>query len=329
MSFAAFAGIDVGIDFLVLVTMDNQLSPAAPRKFANNKPGRTKLVRHLQQLNAPLQVCLEPTSNYHIKLALALHDASGITVSVVNPRALRDFAKSKMQRAKTDVCDAQILAWYGEAMKPRPWQPPRALAYQLRSISRRLDDLTNRLTAVKNRKHSAQHGSAPACVIRDLKSEERSLAKRQEKLRQEALKLIAGDKAMSRRLELLVSAKGVGEVSGIRLLAELGTLPDGLGKEQWVAAAGLDPEPFESGKSIKGKRRISKQGNKHLRYALNAPALVAAHKCCEVNAYYEKLQRRGVAKLAALCAVMRKLLQAIWGMFQTNTPFDPNLFCRA
>ena len=110
MPFAAYAGIDVGLNCLVAVTLDAQLVPSAPRKFANTKAGRTKLVRHLQQLNAPLQACLEPTSNYHLELALMLHGASGITLSVVNPRAVRDFARSKMQRAKTDVCDAQLLA---------------------------------------------------------------------------------------------------------------------------------------------------------------------------------------------------------------------------
>ncbi len=105
-------------------------------------------------------------------------------------------------------------------------------------------------------------------------------------------------------------------------------LPEGLTKRQWVAAAGLDPQPRESGKSIHPPRRISKRGNAHLRAALNIPALVATQHCPAVKAYYLKLQQRGTAKMAAICAVMRKLLQAIWGMFHYDQPFNPSLFCQ-
>ncbi len=329
MSFAAFSGIDVGLDSLVLITTDADLAPGKPLTFANDKLGRNKLVRHLLKLAQPVHVCLEPTSNYHLELALLLHATDAIKLSVVNPRAVRDFARSKMQRAKTDACDAQVLSWYAAAHQPHAWQPPRQIDLELRTISRRLDDLTARLTAVKNRLHSARHGRAPACVLDDLRSERRAIDGRLKKLRQAALGLIRTDTRMSRRLEQLLSTKGIGEVSGIRLLAEVGTLPDGLGKNQWVAGAGLDPEPHESGKSVKGRRRISKQGNKHLRRALNMPALVATKHCPEVREYYEKLQRRGVVKMAALCAVMRKLLQAIWGMFNSDTLFNPSLFCQS
>ncbi len=326
MVHCSYAGIDVALESLVVVTLDEHLVPSAAQSFANSKAGHKKLVRHLLKSGLPTQVCLEPTSNYHYALAQALHDTDGVTVSVVNPRCVRNFAKSRMQRAKTDACDALMLAWFGEAVKPVAWIPPRQVELELRSISRRLEDLTKRGTALKCRKHSSGYGCTSRVVKLDLEAELKSIKRRLHKLRQAALELIGSDDLLARQLVLLQSVKGIAEVSGIKLLAELCVLPEGLTKRQWVAAAGLDPVPKESGKSLKGKRRISKQGNKHLRTALNCPALVASQWCPEVKAYYEMLQGRGLAKLSALCAIMRKLLQALWGMFNSNMMFNPKLF---
>ena len=181
-------------------------------------------------------------------------------------------------------------------------------------------------TAIKNRIYANRKAEAPAIVGTELRSELRSVQKRIARLRKAALVLIKADKVMARHRVQLNSILGVADASAIRFVAELDVLPDGLTKGQWVASAGLDPVPYESGTSVKAKRRISKKGNKHLRTALNIPALVAAQHCPEVKAYYEKLQARGLCKMSALCAVMRKLLQAIWGMYRSNTLWNPKLF---
>ena len=49
--------------------------------------------------------------------------AASLPVAVVNPRQVRDFAKSTGQPAKNDRLDAQVLAHFGAAIQP----PMRAL----------------------------------------------------------------------------------------------------------------------------------------------------------------------------------------------------------
>jgi transposase len=44
--------------------------------------------------------------------------AALLPVALINPRQGRDFAKATGKLAKTDAIDAQILAHFGEAMKP-------------------------------------------------------------------------------------------------------------------------------------------------------------------------------------------------------------------
>jgi transposase len=327
MKHLVFAGIDVSLATLTVAVRD-QPSWTEPREFANTKRGHQQLISFLQRCGAAVQVCLEPTSTYHLALCYALHEAPGCTVYVADPKAVRDFALSRIKRAKTDRCDARELADYLRLLEPTPWQPPRPVVLHLRCLARRAADVTQRCTALKNQRHAAAHGLAPKTVLRDLQRELRDQGQRLRRLRGEMRVLVRSDALLEQRYQLLLSVVGIGEVVALKLLAELSMLPEGLSKRQWIAAAGLDPQPRESGKMLHPPRRLSKRGNARLRYDLFIPALVATRYCPAVQQYYEKLLARGCAKLAALCAVMRKLLQAIWGMFQTNMSFDPARFCQ-
>jgi len=45
---------------------------------------------------------------------------------VINPRAVRDFLRAGMKRAKTDKVDAQGILDYLRRMPFVPWNPPAA-----------------------------------------------------------------------------------------------------------------------------------------------------------------------------------------------------------
>ena len=42
-------------------------------------------------------------------------------MSIVNPAQIRDFARTKLGRNKTDQVDAVHIREYAELFKPRPW----------------------------------------------------------------------------------------------------------------------------------------------------------------------------------------------------------------
>ena len=65
----------------------------------------------------------EATGGLELPLVAALAAAS-LPVAVVNPRQVRDFARSTGQLAKTDRLDARVLAHFGEAVRP-PMRPLR------------------------------------------------------------------------------------------------------------------------------------------------------------------------------------------------------------
>ena len=146
-------------------------------------------------------------------------------------------------------------------------------------------------------------------------------------LEEKALKLIRNDEETNEKFELLISIKGVANTSAIQLLGELLVLPNDMTKKQWVAYAGLNPTKHQSGISINKKPHISKTGNRYLRKALYMPALSASNKDKHVRGFYLHLQQdNGLLKMQALCAVMRKLLHAIWGIFMSKKPYDNTRF---
>ena len=87
---------------------------------SNDAAGAQELAARLQDMH-PARVVVEATGGPE-RLIVATLAAFGVPVVVVNPRQVRDFAKASGRLAKTDVVDAGILAWFGEALQP-PLRP--------------------------------------------------------------------------------------------------------------------------------------------------------------------------------------------------------------
>lgn len=296
-----------------------------PRHFANTPTGHRQLIAYLTHSGRPVKVCMEATGTYGVDVAFALQATAGIDLMVANPRAARRFAESLMTRAKTDRVDARVLCEFAARMPTIPWQPPTTQALALRALARRIASLKRLATQEKNRRHaSSSTRTTPQAVLDSFEPLLECLGEQIASLRQQALTLIRADELLARRFDLLTSVTGIGEVSAIQLLAELAVLPDDLDVRQWVAHAGLDPRPYESGSSVHRRRSISRTGNAHLRHALYMPALVAARWDPHCRAFYELLQRRGKTKTQALVALMRKLLHGVFGLWKNDQPYDPN-----
>ena len=321
-------GVDVDSEELVyMMQREGKRLPLA--RFANTAGGHKKFIRWATKGARSARVCLEATGIYSLEFALALHHATNVEVMVVNPRAIKDFARACMQRAKTDAVDAGGILDYLERMPFSAWQPPAPEILELQAINRRIDQLHTELTREKNRRHASEFAGASAnAIAHDIEVNIHHLERRIARMHDSSLQLVRRVPALTTQLAHLVSAKGIGEASAMRLLGELLVLPDDLAAPQWVAHAGLDPRPYKSGTSVHRPRRISKVGNRHLRAALYMPALVAIQHEPNVKAFYNKLVAAGKKPLQAVVAVMRKLLHAIWGMLKHDQDFDGNKFFR-
>ncbi|MEO7932825.1 MAG: transposase [Chthoniobacterales bacterium] len=163
-------------------------------------------------------------------------------------------------------------------------------------------------------------------IARDLKLNIAHLERRIATMEKAALQLAQSSPLLARPLELITTIPGIAHKSGLRLLGELLVLPSGLKAPQWVAHAGLDPRPFESGTSVNKPRRLSKTGNTHLRASLFLPALVAIRRSAPIKACCKALLAHGKKPKVAVIAIMRKLLHSMWGILHHQQPFNPFLF---
>ncbi len=93
-----------------------------------------------------------------------------------------------------------------------------------------------------------------------------------------------------------------------------------------VAYVGLDPQPHESGTSIRRRASISRQGNREFRSRLYMSALGGIKGDNPLRVFYKRLVGRGKPKKVALVASARKVLVWSWAVYRTNTPFDATRF---
>jgi len=320
------AGIDVGSKELIVV-IQSQKKASKLFSFKNDFEGHKKLIQLLKKKKVT-RICLEATGVYHLDISVLLHDHPLFELMVINPKAAKHYAQVMMNRTKTDGVDALLLAGYAQHMPFVVWQRPNDAFLAVRACARRLSALTKQSTQAKNQLHALQStGTTPEFINDDVKLTIEQLALQITALRGKSLELIEQDTEMSQLLSLLISVKGIAENSAIQLMGELLVLPKDMTARQWVAMAGLDPRQHQSGSSINKKARISKVGNRYLRMALYMPALSASRFDLHVRGYYLHLiEQRGLKKIQAICAVMRKLLHAIHGMFKSGMPFDNKRF---
>lgn len=320
-------GIDISSD-----TFDASRATGATcsrRQFPNTPAGHRQFIRWALCDTEAARGCLEATGIYHLQLALALDRHPAIELMVVNPRAARRFAEAHMVRAKTDAVDADGLLLFVQRMPFHPWVAPRDEVLQLQSLAHRVAQLDKELTRERSRLHAARKaGPHTRPVQQDLQAHIQYLQRRQEVMQAQAEAVIQRDPALADEARLIDTIPGFAERSVTRLIAELAPLPGDMQAPQWVAQAGIDPRPGESGTSVRSARQISKQGNARIRAALFMPALVAIQHDPNVAAYYEHLLARGKSKMTAITAVMRKLLVAIWGMLHHRQAWDGDKFYR-
>jgi transposase len=311
-------GIDVAkLKFNVcLIREDERLRH---RVFANTAAGFSQLSEWLKKNHvSQVHACLEATGTYSEALATYLSD-SGHQVSLVNPAATKAYAGAQLSRTKTDQVDAELIARFCLTQKPQLWAPAPPQVRELQALVRRLDSLIEMHTMEVNRLSSGVSTIEVKDSMTRLISHLEEQIKRTEKL---IRKQINNHPQLKAERDLLVSIPGLGEATVARLMSEINFHQYESAREV-AAFAGLAPRLRESGKSVRGRARLSKTGTPRIRRSLYFPAVTALRCNPVIKAWASGLRERGKCEMQIIGAVMRKLLHLAYGVLKSGKPYDP------
>lgn len=292
---AVYMGVDVSKDFLDIAPAD-----ARSARIENTKPGIRRLIKRIQKMPEKVVVCCEASGGCEELLCEMLY-AAGIAIARVNPRCVRDFARSRQILAKTDQIDAKVLALFAELNPLRFYQPPPQWQVELKAL------LSRRAVLVRTRaEEKVRVRTAEAKIEKPSINEHIAFLDRQIEKIDKRLKALydetPGLHTSCGRLEKVV---GIGRLSALTLngmMTELGELTD----KQAAALAGVAPYNCDSGMH-RGKRHIH-GGRPVIRSALYMCAVSAIRTNPILREFYARYVARGKPPKVALTAVMRKLI---------------------
>ncbi len=330
------AGIDVAQKELVvsLGRVNDSLNKEvyAYKTFANNASGFAALLvwiaKHSDQQVA-VNYVMEATGVYHEKLAYYLSD-QGLGVSIVLPNKISSYMKTLEIKTITDKTASQAICQFGLERSLELWQRPKRIFRDLKQLTRERDQIIADRTTAKNQLHAEQAEAFPNdSSIRRVNQRIRLLNEQEREIKKEIAVFIKTDSDLHAKVNLITSISGVGPLTAVIAIAETNGFELIRCKKQLVSFAGLDVIGKDSGTSIKGKQRISKKGNRHLRKAMHMPSLTAIRNDERFKSIFVRLVSKHGVKMKAAVAVQRKILEMIYTIWKTDKPYDKEYLLKA
>jgi len=296
-------------------------------EFKNKKTGFNRFVKWVRkqtEKGIPVNYVMEATGVYYEPLAYHLYKIKQI-IHVALPSKVKHYFKSLNVKTKTDINDARIIARFGTERKLSKWKPPTPIFLSLRDLTRMYEQLQVQKTAFTNMLHSKNHSNeVNKFVLKSNKSIISSIEKQLKKCELEIRKLVASKDCLAEKVRKLTTIKGVGFMTVVVIVSETLGFEQFYNLKQVASFAGYDVIERQSGTSIKGKSRISKKGNRHIRRALHFPALIAKRYNINLQKTFNRIQERTPHKMVGYVALQRKLLTLMYILWKNDTEYDEN-----
>lgn len=288
--------IGIGIDVSKARLDLSQEGDARVEGFDNSEAGIQQLIAKLPDCRQ-VRIVVEATGGYEEALLKACCKA-GYWICRINPRQVRNFAKSLGRLAKTDRIDARVLAEMAALLHAKlqryvevaPWR------VDLLAWVRRRAQITGAIQLHRQQRAATTHPAIRSGIdqtLAALKVERRVAEREIQKIAEPHL------------TPALRSMRGLGPVVQASLLAYLPELGH-LGGRQIAKLVGVAPLNCDSG-TLKGSRHIW-GGRAALRTVLYMASLTAILRQPEIKAFFERLRAQGKHGKVALVACMHKMI---------------------
>lgn len=312
----------IGVDISNETFVASRPQKDAPhREFVNQKERFEEFGDWLEQQSDPsVRVCMEATGAYGLELAIWLVE-QGYRTSVVNPRRVRSYAESELNRNKTDPADAACIARFCQAQDPDDWEPASQARRMLQQLIRRVFNLKDMLASERNRR---QQPAIEPLVAADIDKHIQQLEERLEEIWEQIEEWIDQHSELKEAVDLLTSIPGIAYQTAAKLVGEIQDIERFGSAKELAAYAGVTPQNIQSGSSIDKPASMSKIGPSRLRAVLYMPAVSAKTHNPIVQQFCQRLEQKGKHSKAVIGAAMHKLIRLVYGVWSKKNKFDPD-----
>lgn len=310
-----------------LSSINNQqeVKVKASSSFNNTLKGYERFwlwhLKHAKE-DVPTSFTMEATGSYHEKLAWFLYNKKQ-TVHIVLPNRAKAYLISLGNKSKNDKVDAKGLSNMGAVQKLIEWKPISKQLYQLRGLTRHLEDLQSLRTSLINQKGQNAFGMFEIKqVTKSIEKTLKALDKQIETCKKDIQIALEKDEQLSKKANCIMSIKGVSTITAAIVIAETNGFELIRNIKQLVSYAGYDVRQNQSGQ-MDGKTRITKKGNAHIRRAMHLPAFnMVRYDVKPFKDLYTRVYDRTGVKMKAYVAIQRKLLTFMYILWKKEELFN-------
>lgn len=270
--------------------------------------------------------CMEHTGIYGTLLLRALTDKS-LVVCVES--AMNIKLSLGLQRGKNDKVDAQRIAEYAmrNVDRLRQWRPKRQVLQRLQLLIRLRERLINARKDISRYNQDAKRFLERDEYMLVLKGSQvtlKALEKDIDAADKNIEQLIMNDENLKKLSRLIRSVDGIGMVTCSAVLVRTNEFKDITEAKKFACTAGVAPFEHTSGKSIRGRTRVSHSAHKDLKALLHMCAIGSISRKGVLQDYYQRKVAQGKNKMSVINAVRNKLIHRIFAVVRDNTMYEKN-----
>lgn len=259
------------------------------------------------------RIIIEATGRLEMQFIMACAKAN-LPFVIANPIHIKRFAGAIGQRAKTDKLDAQLIAYYGEAIQPQLSQLKPETMQAMSDLVARRNQLLVMQTMEKNRLQIL-----PKELAMTIKPILTAFKNQITKIEKKILSLIESCPDYKAKDTIVRSMNGIGKIASASLISNLPELGY-MTNKQAAALVGVAPMNRESGR-FKGQRKI--QGGRHqVRTVLYMAMMSAIQSNPVFKEMYQRLVAAGKPKKVAIIACVRKMIVILNSMVRDGVMWE-------
>lgn len=324
-----FMGCDIAQDTFTFCLRD-QAHVIIQGEVSNSKKAIEKWLKELKQISqvdvTKVIFCLEHTGIYGMILIRTLHQR-GLIVCVEGAANIK--LSLGLQRGKNDRVDARRIAEYAMRYTDqlKQWKPKREVLDRLQLLNGMRSRLlkAHKVLSSHTKEAGKYLGKKEHMLLKKGTQESLKAIKANiKKTDQDIEAIIKSDENLKRLSDLVTSVDSIGMVTCAAILVKTNEFQDFREAKKFACTSGVAPFEHSSGKSIRGKTRVSHRAHKDLKTLLHMCAVGSISRKGELQDFYLRKVGQGKNKMSVLNAIRNKLIHRVFAVVRDGVMYQKN-----